>query len=69
MPRRLGSTEIIRLLEANGFVFVSQRGSRVEYRNADGRTVIVPHPKREIPIGTTRSIIRQSGLTPKEFGF
>jgi hypothetical protein len=30
MPRRLGSTEIIRLLEANGFVFVSQRGSHGE---------------------------------------
>jgi hypothetical protein len=26
-------------------------------------------PKKELPIGTTRSIIRQSGLTPQEFGF
>jgi predicted RNA binding protein YcfA (HicA-like mRNA interferase family) len=23
----------------------------------------------ELPIGTTRSIIRQSGLTPQDFGF
>jgi predicted RNA binding protein YcfA (HicA-like mRNA interferase family) len=69
MPRRLGSAEIIRVLEANGFTFISQRGSHVKYRNAPGRTAIVPHPKREIPIGTTRSIIRQSGLTPKDFGF
>ena len=69
MPRRLGSAEIIRVLEAHGFSFVSQRGSHVKYRNAFGRTAIVPHPKREIPIGTTRSIIRQSGLRPKDFGF
>jgi predicted RNA binding protein YcfA (HicA-like mRNA interferase family) len=69
MPRRLGSAEIIRVLEANGFTFISQRGSHVKYRNGVGRTAIVPHPKREIPIGTTRSIIRQSGLTPKDFGF
>jgi predicted RNA binding protein YcfA (HicA-like mRNA interferase family) len=69
MPRRLGSAEIIRVLEANGFRFISQRGSHVKYRNDLGRTVIVPHPRREIPIGTTRSIIRQSGLTPKDFGF
>jgi predicted RNA binding protein YcfA (HicA-like mRNA interferase family) len=69
MPRRLGSAAIIRVLEANGFTFISQRGSHVKYRNALGRTAIVPHPKREIPIGTTRSIIRQSGLTPKDFGF
>ncbi len=31
--------------------------------------VIVPHPKKEVPIGTVRSIIRQSGLLPREFGF
>lgn len=68
MPRRLGSTEIIRLLESRGFHFVSQRGSHVKMRNTTGRTVIIPHPKREIPIGTTRSIIRQSGLTPADFG-
>lgn len=68
MPKRLGSAEIIRVLEANGFSFVSQRGSHVKYRNALGRTAIVPHPKREIPIRTS-SIIRQSGLRPKDFGF
>lgn len=31
------------------------------------RTVIVPHPKKEIPIGTFRSIVRQSGLTIGDF--
>jgi hypothetical protein len=40
-----------------------REGSHVKYRNALGRTAIVPHPKPEIPIGTTRSIIRQSGRT------
>ncbi len=69
MPRRLGSAEIIRILEARGFRFISQRGSHVKMRSAEGRTAIIPHPKREIPIGTTRSIIRQSGLTPADFGF
>jgi predicted RNA binding protein YcfA (HicA-like mRNA interferase family) len=38
-------------------------------QNATGRIVIVPHPKKELPIGTTRSTIRQAGLTPKDFGF
>jgi predicted RNA binding protein YcfA (HicA-like mRNA interferase family) len=27
MPKRLGSAEIIRVLEAHGFRFISQRGS------------------------------------------
>ena len=69
MPKRLGSAEIIRILEDRGFRFISQRGSHVKMRHDSGRTTIVPHPKREIPIGTTRSIIRQSGLAPADFGF
>jgi predicted RNA binding protein YcfA (HicA-like mRNA interferase family) len=69
MPKRLSSTEVIRVLESHGFVFVSQKGSHTKYRNTTGRSTIVPHPKKELPIGTTRSIIRQAGLTPKDFGF
>jgi predicted RNA binding protein YcfA (HicA-like mRNA interferase family) len=69
MPRRLSSTEIIRVLEQHGFAFATQKGSHRKYKLASGRVVIVPHPKKEIPIGTTRSIIRQSGLTPADFGF
>jgi predicted RNA binding protein YcfA (HicA-like mRNA interferase family) len=57
MPKRLGSLEIIGVLEAHGFRFLSQRGSHAKYRDAAGHTAIVRHPKREVPIGTTRSII------------
>lgn len=69
MPKRLGSSEVIRVLQTHGFLFVSQKGSHVKYRHANGHSAIVPHPKKELPIGATRSIIRQSGLTPKDFGF
>ena len=69
MPRRLSSKEVIQVLQAHGFLFVTQRGSHAKYKNATGRTAIVPHPKKELPIGTTRSIVRQSGLTPQDFGF
>ena len=68
MPKRLGSDEVIRVLRAHGFFPASQRGSHAKFKNAAGRTAIVPHPKKELPIGTTRSIIRQSGLTPGDFG-
>jgi predicted RNA binding protein YcfA (HicA-like mRNA interferase family) len=50
----------------NGFVFVSQRGSHAKFKKGS-RIVIVPSPKKEIPMGTFRSIIRQSGLTHEEF--
>ncbi len=69
MPNRLGSLEVIRVLEQHGFQFASQKGSHCKYKSAAGRIVIVPHPRKELPIGTTRSIIRQSGLTSHDFGF
>ena len=55
------SREIIRRLASDGFVLVSVRGSHHKYRHADGRTVILPHPRKDIPAGTVRSIYRQAG--------
>lgn len=69
MPNRPGSRELLRVLEDKGFVRQSQKGSHLKLVSLDGRVVILPHPKKEIPIGTVRSIIRQSGLLPRDFGF
>ena len=69
MPRRLGSLEIISILEGHGFTLVSRRGSHIKFRSGSARVVIVPAARKEIPIGTIRSIIRQSGLDRAEFGF
>lgn len=66
MPKLLSSKAIIRILEQEGFVFVHKRGSHAKYR-LESSTVIVPHPKKEIPLGTLRSIIRQSKLDPEKF--
>jgi predicted RNA binding protein YcfA (HicA-like mRNA interferase family) len=55
------SREIIRRLSSDGFALVSVRGSHHKYRHADGRTVILPHPRKDIPAGTVRSIYRQAG--------
>lgn len=69
MPRLHSSQEIIRTLEREGFVFVSQRGSHVKYRRTAEvtLTVIVPAGRKEIPRGTFRSILRQSGLEESAF--
>nr|WP_314260890.1 type II toxin-antitoxin system HicA family toxin [uncultured Devosia sp.] len=54
--------EIIRRLTTDGFVLVSIRGSHHKYRHVEsGRVVIVTHPRKDIPIGTARSIYRQAG--------
>ena len=57
------SAEIIRLLQADGWFEVARKGSHAQFKHRDkqGR-VTVPHPKRDIPIGTLRSIEKQSGL-------
>ena len=66
MYKRLSSKEIIKVLEDNGFVFKSQKGSHAKYVKYD-KTVIIPHPRKDFPIGTLLSIIRQSGLTREDF--
>jgi len=66
MSKLPSSRLIINILLKNGFTFISQRGSHCKYRKGD-KTVIVPSPRKEIPIGTFRSILRQSGLSVDDF--
>ena len=66
MPKLPSSKEIIRVLKRNGFSFVSQKGSHKKFKK-EKRIVIVPDPKKEIPMGTFASIIRQSGINKEEF--
>ena len=54
------SGRIIRKLKEDGFVLVSVKGSHHKFRK-DGKTVIVPHPKKDLPLGTARNIARQAG--------
>jgi predicted RNA binding protein YcfA (HicA-like mRNA interferase family) len=60
----MDSRAIIRALEAAGWQRVATKGSHFQFKHPlrPGR-VTVPHPKRDIPIGTLRSIEKQSGLT------
>jgi predicted RNA binding protein YcfA (HicA-like mRNA interferase family) len=52
-----------RALEADGWYEVARKGSHVQFKHPTklGR-VTVPHPERDIPIGTLKSIEKQSGL-------
>ena len=57
------SREIIAALTKDGWKEVAQKGSHVQFKHPTkpGR-VTVPHPERDIPIGTLKSIEKQSGL-------
>ena len=54
------SRKIIERLKKNKFELVSIRGSHHKFRK-DGKTVIVPHPKKDLPKGTARNIAKQAG--------
>ena len=54
------SRKIVTRLLADGFVLVGAKGSHHKFRK-EGTTVIVPHPKRDLPAGTARSIAKMAG--------
>jgi predicted RNA binding protein YcfA (HicA-like mRNA interferase family) len=59
----MDSRLIIACLEADGWSKVSQKGDHVQFKHATKPSrVTVPHPKRDIPIGTLKSIEKQARL-------
>jgi len=54
------SRRIIKRLKLEGFALVNTVGSHQKWAKGD-RRVTVPHPKKDIPINTARSIAKQAG--------
>lgn len=61
MELETNSRKLLKLLKATGFEEVHKRGSHLKLRKGD-MTVILPHPKKDLPLGTVRSIYEQTGL-------
>ena len=58
------SRRIVKRLLADGFTLASVKGSHHKFvhQEADSvRVVIVPHPKKDLPLGTARAIARHAG--------
>jgi len=55
------SREVIRRLLADGWVLTRTKGSHHQFCHpTKAGLVTVPHPKRDLPIGTVRSIAKQA---------
>jgi predicted RNA binding protein YcfA (HicA-like mRNA interferase family) len=69
MPKLYSSSDIIKVLQKKGFIYISQKGSHAKFRKTGSptSTVIVPAGRKEIPFGTFKSILRQASLTTEEF--
>ena len=50
-------------MRADGWYEVGQKGSHVQFKHpAKPGKATVPHPRKDLPPGTTKSIERQTGL-------
>jgi predicted RNA binding protein YcfA (HicA-like mRNA interferase family) len=57
------SKNIIKAIKADGWVEVAQKGSHIQFKHPTKKgRVTVPHPKSDLPIGTIKSIEKQSGV-------
>jgi predicted RNA binding protein YcfA (HicA-like mRNA interferase family) len=57
------SSEVIRMLRADGWELVRSKGSHQHFKHPNKKGIVtVPHPKKDIPIGTLRSIERQARI-------
>jgi predicted RNA binding protein YcfA (HicA-like mRNA interferase family) len=60
------SADVIKALKADGWEQVAQKGSHVQFKHPTKKgRVTVPHPKRDIPIGTLKSVEKQAGVKLK----
>ena len=72
MSRRLPACtglDVLRALERSGFYVNHVKGSHHSLRHPDKPElrVVVPVHRKDLPVGTVRSIIRQAQLSEAEF--
>ena len=58
----MDSKEVLKILKANGFEKVSQKGSHLKLTNGERITIVPIHGSKDIPVGTLKSIEKQSGV-------
>lgn len=57
------SSDLIRLVERDGWVLVKVKGSHHQFKHPTKKgKVTIPHPKKDVPEGTAKSILKQAGL-------
>jgi predicted RNA binding protein YcfA (HicA-like mRNA interferase family) len=58
----MDSVEVTRHLEMDGWKLIGGKGDHRKYRHPErGLQVVIPCPRKDIPIGTLRQIYRQAG--------
>lgn len=59
----LSSREVLQRLKQDGWEVVRQAGSHVQIAHPTRAGIVtVPHPQKDFPVGTIKSIEKQSGV-------
>ena len=63
----MNSADIIKKLQREGWERVGGKGDHTKFKHPEKMGhVVIPHPRKDIRIGTLRSIYRQAGWNWKE---
>ena len=63
----INSSQVIKLLQADGWFLLHTFGSHRQFRHpTKPGKVTVPHPKKDLPLPTVRSIMKQAGIQSQE---
>lgn len=58
----MNSKDIIKRLEQEGWIKVGGKGDHEKFKHPEkSGHVVVPHPRKDMPIGTLRNIYKQAG--------
>jgi len=59
----MNSAKIIKQIEGDGWYLVNVVGSHHQFKHPTKKgRVTVPHPKKDLPIKTVKSILKQAGI-------
>lgn len=57
------SLDLIKMIEEDGWYQVRCKGDHHHFKHPTKKGLVtVPHPKKDLPIGTLNSILKQAGL-------
>lgn len=63
MVHIMNSADLIKMLTKAGWIEVRVRGSHHHFKHPERKEVVtVPHPKKDLPIGTVNGILKAAGL-------
>lgn len=63
MLKSYSSRELIKAIQDDGWYFVRAAGDHHQFKHpTKPGKVTIPHPKKDIPMKTVKSILKQAGL-------